>query len=548
MRTLQGVTWTVRTGYRGGVPHSRRSFIALSQAAIAPLFLTNEQDGEAKRVRTVQLISLNSLQEVRDLPQVKTGAPIIAVVLGRVAPHDGGGGLFLYDPTGIGVDDSRTVISQSTKMGLWRRLTDGSIYDYSGVAAARDAHWGNDLETLEIPDGEHIIKAKLELAKDHWACVTSGGNARIRHVGKGVAVSLSGPSDNSNYGTYRGTLGGERPLIIEGNAGTTRLLDVDNFHQGVINVDLRNGQVGVHVSDSLNNISSAGAVLTRFKVRVSQGNGRAFSTIQSSGFYASKIFGCQCELLIEHCGNNGKFGVHIEASAANTFYGASEGNSSGGVLVASDSYRNTFIGFFCEENGTGYDFDVQGDFNRLINCTGVSRRGNRISGHYNAIDGGKFNNLVITSDATFTVVSGVDFDDSFTDESTTTTVRNCRINGAPMPDYAPRRSGALALGPRIASYAASDPSFQAPVCYRSADGLCQIAGSLAAIGAISIGDTIAVIPAGYRPSARIMFTAVNVSTNSSICLTADAAGNLQTRTAIGKGNVFGLLSPPFTGS
>jgi hypothetical protein len=40
-----------------------------------------------------------------------------------------------------------------------------------------------------------------------------------------------------------------------------------------------------------------------------------------------------------------------------------------------------------------------------------------------------------------------------------------------------------------------------------------------------------------------MFTAVNVSTNAPICLTADSAGNLQTRSPIGKGNVVGLLSP-----
>lgn len=496
----------------------------------------------------MQLISLDNLQDLRELPPVGNDTPFLAVALGRIAPHDGGGGLFLYDPMATGVDDGRTTIGQSTtQKGRWRRLSDGSILDYSGLVTARDAHWADDLATLEISDGEHIIKTKLELAKDHWACVAPGGNARIKHVGKGVAVSLSGPSDNSNYGTYRGTLGGDRPLVIEGNASTTRLLDVDNFHQGWINVDLKNGQLGVYVADSIKNISSAGAVLTHFKVRVSQGNDGPFTTTPASGFYASKIFGCQCDLLIEHCGGNGSFGVHIEASAANLFYGTSEGNSSGGVLITPDSYRNTFISFFCEENGAGYDFDIRGDFNRLINCTGVSPRGSRISGDYTAIEGGKFNNLVIASGAAHTVLDGVDLEGSFADESTTTTVRNCRMNGEPMRDYAPRTSGTLTLGRGITSYAASDPSFEPPICYRSADGLCQIAGTLAATGAIAIGDTIAVIPAGYRPATRIMFTAVNVSTNSPICLTADNAGNLQTRTAIVKGNVFGLLSPPFMG-
>src|SRR3546814_15133151 len=62
---------------------------------------------------------------------------------------------------------------------------------------------------------------------------------------------------------------------------------------------------------------------------------------------------------------------------------------------------------------------------------------------------------------------------------------------------------------------------------------------------ISIGSTIATIPAGYRPATRVMFAAVNLSTNSLVGLTVDGAGHVQTRTAISKGNIVGLLSPPF---
>lgn len=530
------------------MPHSRRSFIALSQAALAPMLFQNGTDGEPQIPRTAQLITADTIQDLRELGEVKKVSPVLALILGRAEPHDGDGGLFFYDPKATGADDGRTFIAVSdTKKGRWRRLGDSSNIDNAGLAEARDSCWANNLTTLEIPDGEYIIGSKLDLAKDHWACVALGGNAKIKHVGAGIAVSLSGPSDNPNYGTYRGILGGDRPIVIEGNTKSTRLLDVDNFHHGLINVDLKNGGTGVHIADSIQNVSSAGAVLTKFKVRVSQGNDGPFTTTPAHGFYASKIFGCQCDLLIEHCGGKGNFGVHLEASAANLFYGASEGNESGGVFIAADSYRNTFVGFFCEENGAGADFDIRGDFNRLLNCTGVSSRGSLISGDYTVVEGGKFNNLRIGSDANYTVLDSVDLIGSFMDNSATTTVRNCRLNGEPMHDYAPHQKALLTLGRSVASYAESDPSYQAPICYRSIDGSCQVAGSFAMTASISTGETIAIIPVGYRPAARIMFTAVNVSTNLPICLTADSAGNLQTRSPIGKGNVVGLLSPPFIG-
>lgn len=424
-------------------------------------------------------------------------------------------------------------------------VANGIVNDYTALVAARDACWANNLATLAVPDGVYAIGSTLELAKDHWACIPMGENASFKHTGSGVAISLSGPSDDPSVGTYRGTLGGDKPFVIEGNANTTRLLDIDNFHQGSVNVDLKNGQVGVYIHDSVGGAPNAGAVLTSFKVRVSQGNDGPFTTTPATGFYATKMYACRCDLLIEHCGGSGNFGVYIGTSAANVFYGTSEGNASGGVLISSDSYRNTFIGFFCEFNGTGYDWDIRGDHNRLINCTGVASAGSEISGDYNVLEGGKFEDLTITNAAAYTVLDGVDLIGSFTDNSTTTTIRNCRLDGTPIPDKAPRPGGALTMGTNIADYSLTDPSYQACAYWRLPDGVGQIAGTFNATGAISIGDTIATIPAGYRPAARVMFAAVNYSANSIIGLTIDSSGNVQTRTAISSGNVFGALCPPF---
>lgn len=444
---------------------------------------------------------------------------------------------------GIGQTDLSKITSKTPQAS--GAAANGVTNDYAALIAARNACWAASRVTLAIPDGTYAFDTKLELSKDHWACIPAGEKAVLKHTGSGVAVSLSGPSDDATYGTYRGTLGGEKPLVIEGNASTTRLLELDNYHHGNVNVDLKNGQVGVYINDSINNSSSAGAVLTKFRVRVSQGNDGAFTTVPATGFYASEIYACECHLIIEHCGGSGNFGVYLNSSAANIFYGTSEGNVSGGVLIASNSYRNTFLGFFCEDNGTGFDWDIRGDYNRLVNCTGVSTSGSEISGDYCVVEGGKLKNLTITSGAAYTVLDGVALEGTFTDSSTTTTVRNCTLDGTPIADYAPRAGSALTLGTNISNYALTDSTYQAPAYFRLPNGLGEALGTFAATGAISIGDTIATIPSGYRPAKRITFTGYNISTNAVMGITIDSSGNVVTRTAIANGNVFGFGSPQF---
>ena len=444
---------------------------------------------------------------------------------------------------GIGQTDLSKITSKTPQAS--GAVANGVTNDYASLIAARDACWAANRTTLAIPDGTYAFGTKLELSKDHWACIPAGEKAVLKHTGSGVAVSLSGPSDDATYGTYRGTLGGEKPLVIEGNSNTTRLLELDNYHHGNVNVDLKNGQVGVYINDSIGNSSSAGAVLTKFRVRVSQGNDGAFTTVPATGFYASEIYACECHLIIEHCGGGGNFGVYLNSSAANVFYGTSEGNVSGGVLIASNSYRNTFLGFFCEDNGTGFDWDIRGDYNRLVNCTGVSTSGSEISGDYCVVEGGKLKNLTITSGAAYTVLDGVALEGTFTDSSTTTTVRNCTLDGTPIADYAPRAGGALTLGTNISNYALTDSTYQAPAYFRLPNGLGEALGTFAATGAISIGDTIATIPSGYRPAKRITFTGYNISTNAVMGITIDSSGNVVTRTAIANGNVFGFGSPQF---
>lgn len=453
---------------------------------------------------------------------------------------DGAGGAELI---GLGNTNVSVVVPYTPQQE--NATVNGIANDYTAIHAAKVSAWAAGLRTLNFPDGVYAYGTKLELAKDHWGAQPLGENARLKFTGAGVAASLLGPTVDATYGCYKGKLGGENAFIIEGNAACTRLLEIDNYHHGFVNVDLKEGQLGVYIFDSINNASSAGAVLTHFKVRISQGNDGTFTTKPATGFYASEMYACKCELIIEHCGGGGNFGIYITNSAANRFYGTSEANATGGVLIASDSYRNTFDNFFCEENGTGFDFDVRGTYNRFLLCSAVSNSGSEISGDYNQVIGGEWKNLTITSAAAYTVLDGVNLLGTFTDNSTTTTIRNCRLEGVPIPDYAPVTGGALSLGTNISNYALTDSTYQAPAYFRLPNGLGEVLGTFAATGAISIGDTIATIPSGYRPAKRITFTGYNISTNAVMGITIDSSGNVVTRTAIANGNVFGFGSPQF---
>lgn len=417
-------------------------------------------------------------------------------------------------------------------------IPDDGTDDYTAIIAARNAAWSANLKTMTWPDGVYRFGTTLELAKDHWTTAPLGDNVKLKYTGSAIAVSLDGETVHPVYGCYKGVFGAQYGFVIEGSATCTKLLEIANFYQGSINADLREGLMGLSVADNIGN--NVGAVLVDIKLRISQGNDGPFTTKPLVGMNAVKMFACQCDLTIEHCVD----GLKLIGSAANTFYGVVEGNTGSGINVDSGSYRNTFISVFCESN-VGRDWDIAGNSNILINCTGVDSGGNRITGDYTLIQGGKFEGLTIDASAAFTVLDGVEITGTFTDNSTTTTIRNCTFGGVVMTDKAPLTRAALTMGTNISDYSVSDPTFAACRGFRTPDGLGQISASLAAGAAIAIGDTIALVPAGYRPATRVMFTGVNVSTNAAVGLTLDSAGNLQTRTAIASGNVVGVLSPSF---
>lgn len=417
-------------------------------------------------------------------------------------------------------------------------VANGIVNDYAALVAARDAAWSANLKTMTWPDGVYRFGTTLELAKDHWTTAPLGDNVKLKYTGSAIAVSLDGETVHPVYGCYKGVFGAQYGFVIEGSATCTKLLEIANFYQGSINADLREGLMGLSVADNIGN--NVGAVLVDIKLRISQGNDGPFTTKPLVGMNAVKMFACQCDLTIEHCVD----GLKLIGSAANTFYGVVEGNTGSGINVDSGSYRNTFISVFCESN-VGRDWDIAGNSNILINCTGVDSGGNRITGDYTLIQGGKFEGLTIDASAAFTVLDGVEITGTFTDNSTTTTIRNCTLGGVVMTDKAPLTRAALTMGTNISDYSVSDPTFAACRGFRTPDGLGQISASLAAGAAIAIGDTIALVPAGFRPATRVMFAGVNVSTNAAVGLTLDSAGNLQTRTAIASGNVVGVLSPSF---
>lgn len=79
----------------------------------------------------------------------------------------------------------------------------------------------------------------------------------------------------------------------------------------------------------------------------------------------------------------------------------------------------------CEVNGTGYDWQIEGDANRFINCAGAATTpGSRVMGDYNVIDGGDWQSMDVRSGATRNVFDGIKEITAFIDSGTDTTILN----------------------------------------------------------------------------------------------------------------------------
>jgi hypothetical protein len=165
---------------------------------------------------------------------------------------------------------------------------------------------------------------------------------------------------------------------------------------------------------------------------------------------------------------------------------------------------------------------------------------NIITGDYNYIVGGEFNDLEITVAADYTRVIGANLSTGVVvNNSTTTTFESCNgaVDKAPIPV-----TNALTLGAGIANTGGSYPNAQ---YFRTRAGMAHVAGVVTMSTVSGHPTTVGTLPSDYYPSFWFHYTAFNITTSTVIALYIDTAGAIKTLAAVATNDVISINSPPF---
>ncbi|MBB5685729.1 hypothetical protein [Sphingobium boeckii] len=142
------------------MPYPRRSFLALSQAALLPLIAGEAQAAPTGKGRPLSMLSFDSFNELRMFAPKNAETRVMAVVLGAKVPFDGGGGTFLFDSQSSDADDGVSIIGWAKPdQGRWRRFGEPTFADR---AERLDARWfgaKGDIRSDDTKAIRDLIKA-----------------------------------------------------------------------------------------------------------------------------------------------------------------------------------------------------------------------------------------------------------------------------------------------------------------------------------------------------------------------------------------------------
>ncbi|WP_448500706.1 phage tail fiber domain-containing protein [Sphingomonas sp.] len=286
----------------------------------------------------------------------------------------------------------RLAATKISELGLSVRdygaVGDGVADDSAAINEAKAAAISLGVD-LHFPDGDYAHSQSLNFAAPNFR-VRFGGKVTLRHTGTGRAVMLdAGPHPALIFG---GSFGWGSPPTLVGNANTTDLLYVRSYHHAMVDVRMRDCITGCRIDF---------AVLSRFRLNGSSNQGALTVRVPVNWLVVDRrttpeaTTDCWFDVVLE--GSTG-FGMDLRCAQGCEFKGTSEANFGGGISVAEDSIKNTFIGLFCEQNGGGEHLLLRGSFNTFINCSfgGSSNDGLNtviVFGVRNHFIGGLFHNV-----------------------------------------------------------------------------------------------------------------------------------------------------------
>src|SRR4051812_32025353 len=189
--------------------------------------------------------------------------------------------------------------------------TDDTAAINNAIAAARAAS-----RTLIIPDGIYSHGGTLNWAWNNFKVMAPGDNAVFLHSGTGIAHNFSGMLNYpGQQGCAGGVFGGPGRIMIKGNpaGGTTRGINIDNWHFGYMKVAIRDAAICLYGNDT--GVVGSSAVETTFDVRVSNNTDGAFAVIPNSGVDFTKPVASIFEkLIVEGCGAGGNRAVYFRGA------------------------------------------------------------------------------------------------------------------------------------------------------------------------------------------------------------------------------------------
>jgi hypothetical protein len=302
---------------------------------------------------------------------------------------------------------------------------DGSTDDYgainTAILAARTAG-----RTLLIPDGTYKHSGTINWAYNNFKVMALGDRAIFVHSGTGIAHNFSGIANYpASQGCIGGVFGGPGRIMLKGNpaGGTTRVVNIDNWHFGEMKVALRDAATCFNAVDT--GIVGASAVCSTFDVRISNNTDGAFVVQPAAGVAAIKLVACTLnKLVVEGCGASAQKAVQLTGCINNSFRGGTiESNAAGGLIEDSTCSRNTYINMDNETNGTGADWTINGSYPVLINCSGAGTVSGSTFGSTGAIVlGGKFQSLTNNDNTLWSC--GTEFLTAITNNGSHTTIIN----------------------------------------------------------------------------------------------------------------------------
>lgn len=290
-----------------------------------------------------------------------------------------------------------------------------------------------------------LAPCTLELPRGAIYCATSLGNLAVNGLtirGKGM-LETTLKFGHSGVAMLADAFASGSPadpfvrtnlldFTIQGNANTTHLLQA----QGIARSDLRLNAKDANTASGIA-FHLKGVMLSNLRLWCSTDvNSMSFLPSEGlrleAGTRAGVSVGNSSNDELPSCRFVGlPIGVRLSGADQCVFVsGSSETCSTYGVIVATGSRYNTFIGYGLESPGATADFADAGESTRIINC--YSAKAVQLQGRGCKIDGGFFERIEVQGGAVKNVVEGVRLNNwrtgsgGFIDNGTATEWKNLR--------------------------------------------------------------------------------------------------------------------------